>query len=152
MKIGLQLHKRKILLKAGKLKRDERGNLIISDDTRLKSVADLFGDVEARELETIPSPKRELPVKLDEVEVPEKPKMQTSEQTFYKAIFNHLKIKGVNYMSGWKTWLAFVSAVVYAIGGFIAGSHDAQTMIQLLIGALAIIGIGHKVEKATKKN
>ena len=54
-------------------------------------------------------------------------------------------------MDGWKTWMAAISMVIYAVGGFIGGVHDAQTMSQLIIGAMALVGIGGKLTKIIKK-
>ena len=54
-------------------------------------------------------------------------------------------------MSGWKTWVAVIVTIIYAVGGFVSGLHDSQTMITLIIGALALLGIGGKLSKLERK-
>lgn len=51
-------------------------------------------------------------------------------------------------MKGWKTWLAAGASVVYGIGGWIGGLHDADQASQFVIAGLALVGIGHKLDKA----
>lgn len=50
-------------------------------------------------------------------------------------------------MTGWKTITAVVLIVLYAVGGFIVGIHTASEMVELLLGAFALLGIGSKVSK-----
>ena len=55
-------------------------------------------------------------------------------------------------MSGWKTWAAGIGGILSGLGmiGSALGGGDASINdgVQLIIGGLAIIGIGHKIEKA----
>ena len=60
-------------------------------------------------------------------------------------------------MGGWKTWLAAIAGICTAVGmiitGFLAEPMDWDMVGKgwaALIAALALIGIGHKVEKASK--
>lgn len=52
-------------------------------------------------------------------------------------------------MKGWKTWLAVAMAVGYAVGGYVAEAHGADKMFELIIAALGLVGIGHKLDKAS---
>ena len=59
-------------------------------------------------------------------------------------------------MTGWKTWasgiasiLSGIVAILLAITG--EGDGDLMAGISLIIAGLAILGIGHKVEKAAPK-
>jgi hypothetical protein len=51
-------------------------------------------------------------------------------------------------MEGWKTWLAAIGMILYGIGveGFINGNWAAA--VQMILAALALIGIGSKIDKA----
>jgi hypothetical protein len=49
-------------------------------------------------------------------------------------------------MKGWKTWLACAGLVALAVVDFV--NNDTQAGIEKLTGALACLGIGHKIEKA----
>lgn len=50
-------------------------------------------------------------------------------------------------MSGWKTWVAAVSAIVWGVGGFVSGTHGVDEAAAFVTGGLALVGIGHKVDK-----
>ena len=51
-------------------------------------------------------------------------------------------------MSGWKTWfVAFVSCL-YGVVGMMAGLHEPSEGMRFIIEGLALVGIGHKIEKA----
>lgn len=52
-------------------------------------------------------------------------------------------------MVGWKTYLAVIGFVLLAIYSFING--DTNQAVTYLLSALAILGIGHKVDKARKE-
>lgn len=52
-------------------------------------------------------------------------------------------------MKGWKTWLACAGLVALAVVDFV--NNDIQPGVEKLTGALALFGIGHKVEKAAAK-
>lgn len=54
-------------------------------------------------------------------------------------------------MSGWKTWLAAGSSVLWGVGGWLGGIHEADVAVGFITGGLAMIGIGHKIEKIEKK-
>ncbi len=49
-------------------------------------------------------------------------------------------------MKGWKTWLA--AACTAGLGVVSLMNGDTATGMQQLTAALALIGIGHKIEKA----
>lgn len=51
-------------------------------------------------------------------------------------------------MSGWKTWLA--AACTAGLGVVNLMSGDTATGMQQLTAALALVGIGHKIEKNGK--
>lgn len=50
-------------------------------------------------------------------------------------------------MTGWKTWVAAIASMAYGAGGFIGGLHGPDVAVSFITGGLALIGIGHKVEK-----
>jgi hypothetical protein len=53
-------------------------------------------------------------------------------------------------MSGWKTWLAVIGMIMYAVfyeGVFLGNWANA---VQLILAALALIGIGSKLDKVKK--
>ena len=50
-------------------------------------------------------------------------------------------------MGGWKTWTAAILSIGYGVGGFMAGMHGPDTMMQGVVTGLGLIGIGHKIEK-----
>lgn len=54
-------------------------------------------------------------------------------------------------MGGWKTWTAAGLSVIYGVGGFIAGLHDADTMMTFVVAGLGMVGLGHKIEKSANK-
>ncbi len=49
-------------------------------------------------------------------------------------------------MKGWKTWLAAGATAVLGALQIMDGNTD--TGLQMVAGALALIGIGHKLDKA----
>lgn len=51
-------------------------------------------------------------------------------------------------MSGWKTWAAAGLSAIYGIVGYFLGMHGADSMAQFVVGALGLVGIGHKIEKS----
>ena len=48
-------------------------------------------------------------------------------------------------MKGWKTWLAAACTAGLGVVNIVNGDTEAGT--QQLIAALAIVGLGHKIEK-----
>jgi len=48
-------------------------------------------------------------------------------------------------MKGWKTWIAVAGMIVMGISEIVSGS--AESGITKIVGALALIGLGHKIEK-----
>jgi hypothetical protein len=50
-------------------------------------------------------------------------------------------------MGGWKTWLG--AALLAAVGGYQIHAGDLAGGAQKIAEALAVIGIGHKIEKST---
>jgi len=54
-------------------------------------------------------------------------------------------------MSGWKTWMAAIGSVLWGVGGFLAGQHDADALMQFVVAGLGLVGIGHKIERAGEK-
>ena len=53
-------------------------------------------------------------------------------------------------MKGWKTWFAAISSIAYGVGGLVGGLHDSTTAMGFVTGGLAMIGLGHKIEKIGK--
>ena len=53
-------------------------------------------------------------------------------------------------MKGWKTWAAALGALILGIVDIVNGA--VETGITKIVGALALIGIGHKIEKSSDKN
>ncbi|EKD36940.1 MAG: hypothetical protein ACD_75C01318G0008 [uncultured bacterium] len=51
-------------------------------------------------------------------------------------------------MKGWKTWLAVVCTAGLGVVSLMNG--DTAAGLQQLTAALAMIGLGHKIEKAKK--
>ena len=56
-------------------------------------------------------------------------------------------------MSGWKTWAAGIGSILAGLGMMAQslsgqGEVDFNGAVQMIIAGLAIIGIGHKIEKA----
>lgn len=54
-------------------------------------------------------------------------------------------------MTGWKTWLAVVSIVLYGIG--FEGIYNGNWSLAMtyLLGALSLLGIGGKLSKIERK-
>jgi len=52
-------------------------------------------------------------------------------------------------MGGWKTWLAVVGNLALAAYNFIQGNTEIG--VTFLTAALALLGIGHKIEKSSQK-
>lgn len=50
-------------------------------------------------------------------------------------------------MTGWKTLTAGILSILYGIGGYISGLHDIQTCLTFVLSGLALLGIGHKLDK-----
>ncbi len=53
-------------------------------------------------------------------------------------------------MRGWKTWVAAAGSVLWGIGGLLAGLHGLDVAIGFVTGGLALVGLGHKLEKVIK--
>jgi len=53
-------------------------------------------------------------------------------------------------MQGWKTWLAVIGMILYAVfyQGIFLG--DWSNAVQLILAAIALLGIGSKLDKAKK--
>ena len=51
-------------------------------------------------------------------------------------------------MKGWKTWAAAGLSVVYGIAGWALGIHGPDVAVSFISGGLALVGIGHKIEKS----
>ena len=51
-------------------------------------------------------------------------------------------------MTGWKTWTAAALSVLYGVGGLIFGFHNIDIAMGFVVSGLALIGIGHKIEKS----
>jgi hypothetical protein len=50
-------------------------------------------------------------------------------------------------MKGWKTWLAAAISIIYGVGGWITDLHGPDKMVAFVTAGLALVGIGHKIEK-----
>lgn len=51
-------------------------------------------------------------------------------------------------MKGWKTITAATLSIAFGIGGVFTGIHDLNEGINLSIQGLALLGIGHKLDKS----
>ena len=51
-------------------------------------------------------------------------------------------------MHGWKTWLSVAGLVALAIVDLVNG--DVEAFLAKLTAALALLGLGHKIEKGAK--
>lgn len=54
-------------------------------------------------------------------------------------------------MRGWKTWTAALVSIGYGVEGYLFGMHEATQMMEMVLGGLALIGIGHKLEKGPER-
>ena len=52
-------------------------------------------------------------------------------------------------MTGWKTWVA--SACMAGLGVISVVNGETVEGVQQVVAALALIGVGHKIEKAADK-
>lgn len=52
-------------------------------------------------------------------------------------------------MTGWKTMTAGVGMVLYGIAGALAGYHGLDQAVTYVMQGLAVLGIGHKLDKQT---
>ena len=50
-------------------------------------------------------------------------------------------------IDGYKTYMLGVGAIMWALGGMIAGKVDVNIAIQTILGSLTAMGIRHGVEK-----
>ena len=50
-------------------------------------------------------------------------------------------------INGYKTYIAAVALICYAVGGLIAGQISGEIAIQSILIALGMMGIGHKIDK-----
>jgi len=53
-------------------------------------------------------------------------------------------------MIGWKTYLTAALTFAYALGGILLGYMEIQDAIIMILGALALLGIGGKANKIIK--
>tara|TARA_Y100000310_G_C20618094_1_gene781763 strand:+ start:1431 stop:1592 length:162 start_codon:yes stop_codon:yes gene_type:complete len=51
-------------------------------------------------------------------------------------------------MGGWKTWLGAIGLGLLGVFDIVNGS--AETGITKIVGAVGLLGVGHKVDKARK--
>ncbi len=51
-------------------------------------------------------------------------------------------------MTGWKTKSAAFLSILYGLAGWALGLHDMDTGMQFTINGMALLGVGHKIEKA----
>lgn len=51
-------------------------------------------------------------------------------------------------MTGWKTKSAAILSILYGLAGWALGLHDMDTGMQFTINGMALLGVGHKIEKA----
>jgi len=51
-------------------------------------------------------------------------------------------------MRGWKTWIAGILSIAYGAIGWLVDLHGPDSAWQFVIQGLAIIGLGHKLEKS----
>lgn len=51
------------------------------------------------------------------------------------------------HMTGWKTSAAGALSILYGFFGYLYGAHEFEQAIHFIVEGLAILGIGHKIEK-----
>jgi hypothetical protein len=51
-------------------------------------------------------------------------------------------------MSGWKTKSAAFLSIVYGLAGWALGLHDMGSGMQFTVNGMALLGVGHKIQKA----
>ena len=49
--------------------------------------------------------------------------------------------------SGWKSYTAASLMIAYSVLGLVFGLHEVDKAAEVFIGALALIGVAHKLEK-----
>jgi len=54
-------------------------------------------------------------------------------------------------MIGWKTYLSAALTIAYALGGIVLGYMELNEAVIMIIGALALLGIGGKANKIIKE-
>lgn len=54
-------------------------------------------------------------------------------------------------MTGWKTWVAGLGMIGWGIGGAVAGMHSPDEAMQICLQGMAVLGVGHKIEKMTNE-
>lgn len=55
-------------------------------------------------------------------------------------------------IKGWKTLLAGFLSIIWGIGGWIAGIHDANEAMNYFISGFGILGVGHKLDKLRQQS
>lgn len=58
----------------------------------------------------------------------------------------------MNFLSGKKTYIVGVGMILYGVGGWVAGIHDYNTAIKMVLEALAIMGLRAGVSKVTTES
>ena len=54
-------------------------------------------------------------------------------------------------LSGYKTYIAALALLAYAIGGWISGKVDPNQAYLSIVAALGMLGIGHKLDRQTEE-
>lgn len=54
-------------------------------------------------------------------------------------------------MIGWKTWIAAALSICYGVFGWLLDLHGPDAMMQFVINGLALVGIGHKIDKSKQE-
>ena len=52
-------------------------------------------------------------------------------------------------LSGWKTYIVGACSILYGVAGFVLGKHDYDTMMQLVILGLGMMGLKSAIKKAS---
>ena len=61
-----------------------------------------------------------------------------------------VKIKEAVMLSGMKTYIVAAAFILYGVGGYLAGIHDTDTMINRILEGLAFAGLRAGVAKVIK--
>lgn len=52
-------------------------------------------------------------------------------------------------MKGWVTWASAAGLVIYGVGGYFIGLHESDKMLESILAAGALIGVGRKLDRAS---
>lgn len=53
-------------------------------------------------------------------------------------------------MSGWKTWVAAITSILWGVGGYLGGQHGPDAAVSFVTAGFGLIGIGHKLDRVAQ--